>query len=206
MAISSPVVFEDLYVLQCATLSPGYVQTAELEETFSGDEFRRFDQTDGPQHQEQSFIHIDLSQFMEPVVATLGLQNSSQEIAAINTPATLSTNSPPVNTRRVIRQEATQNAVVLNVRERWESERYLLAHLPRLHTGEDTFVSLLQFDENDKWVTLIWNKGPQDSYSATDTPSLHLPSVIYTEQRSLKRKLSTEDILQDNPPANRLTS
>lgn len=185
MAISSPVVFLDLYILQCATLSPGHVDSAELDEAFS-DRAKYGDRTGYPQHQGQSFLQIDLSQFMEPVVATLGLQNSSQEIVAINTPTTLSTNSPPVNTRRVIRQEVTQNAVVLNVKENWESEGYLLAHLPRLHTGEDTFVSLLQFDENDKWLKLIWNKGPQDSYSATDTPSLHLPSIISTEKRKFE--------------------
>jgi hypothetical protein len=58
----------------------------------------------------------------------------------------------------------------------------LLAHLPRLRQGEETSISLLPCDENDKWFRMVWNKSAQDSYSVPDHQTPNLPSIIYRKQ------------------------
>jgi hypothetical protein len=58
----------------------------------------------------------------------------------------------------------------------------LLTHLPRLRQGEETHISLLPCDENDKWFRMVWNKSAQESYSVYDHQTPNLPSIIYRKQ------------------------
>jgi hypothetical protein len=55
-----------------------------------------------------------------------------------------------------------------------------------MKSGEQTFVSLLGFVDNDRWLKLVWNKGPQESYSPGDTPHPYLPSIISRKPESIE--------------------
>jgi hypothetical protein len=61
----------------------------------------------------------------------------------------------------------------------------LLTHLPRLRQGEETHISLLPCEENDKWFRMVWNKSAQDTYSIYDYQTPNLPSIIYRKQGTL---------------------
>jgi hypothetical protein len=55
-----------------------------------------------------------------------------------------------------------------------------------MKSGEQTFVSLVGFMDNDKWVKLVWNKAPQESYSSGDAPNPYLPSIISRKPESIE--------------------
>ncbi|KAF4453686.1 NACHT domain-containing protein [Fusarium austroafricanum] len=81
------------------------------------------------------------------------------------------------------------NAVVFHTKnDTGQSERHILTHLPRLRTDMQTFVSLINPSHNDKWIRMIWNKSPEQTYSLNDTPHPYLPCIIDVERGTDKDK------------------
>jgi hypothetical protein len=78
------------------------------------------------------------------------------------------------------------NAVILQSRTGEEEGSFFLAHLPRMHNNEQKFVSLLKFSENDGWVRLVWNQGPQKSYSCQDPINPYLPCIISRKSETIE--------------------
>ena len=85
-----------------------------------------------------------------------------------------------------IQRAQSTNTVVLQSEARKEDGSFLLTHLPRLHNHEQTFVSLLRFSENDRWIRLVWNKGPQESYSCQDPTNPYLPCIISRKSETIE--------------------
>lgn len=84
-----------------------------------------------------------------------------------------------INHRTTTQKATDEGAVVVGSQ--------LLAHLPRLQQGEETYISLLPSAENDKWVRLVWNKAAQNTYSIYDHQTPHLPSVIRRRQGTIEK-------------------
>ncbi|KUJ08084.1 uncharacterized protein LY89DRAFT_742378 [Mollisia scopiformis] len=135
----------------------------------------------------QSFPAIDLTEVINSVISVLSI-SSLTTLPAASTP-TLSTHSTTFSSKisgLKLWQESSKNAVILEIGEDDSSESCLLSHLPRLTSGEKTFISLLGFMENDRWLKLVWNKGPQESYCLGDTPHPYLPSIISRKPESIE--------------------
>ncbi|ORY15989.1 hypothetical protein BCR34DRAFT_144457 [Clohesyomyces aquaticus] len=68
----------------------------------------------------------------------------------------------------------------------------VLAYLPRLRSGEITHISLLPSTENDEWIRMIWNQGPQETYSIDGPSNPHLPSIIYRRRGAIEDREDLE--------------
>jgi hypothetical protein len=147
---------------------------------------RRVGFSDGPTHNEAKRIEntIDItnffSLFMSRYPATWNETSPSQSLSVF------SENCGAIDGAWSVERSHWTNAVVLHSRARDEDGHFLLAHLPRLRNNEQTFVSLLKFSENDRWVRLVWNQGPQESYSCQDPINPYLPCIISRKSETIE--------------------
>lgn len=119
-------------------------------------------------------VEVDLSRWFsaatEQFIANIDSKSQSISVLAENRGCTSKGWS--------LRRDHPTNAVILENHVPSNKAKLVLAHLPRLHNGEQTFVSLLHFADNDGWMRMVWNKGPQESYSVRDDANPYLPSII----------------------------
>jgi hypothetical protein len=109
----------------------------------------------------------------------LSAQNEALNQAPEKSPLQSTGSTSTLTNHRTTTQRVTHGGAVI-------AGSQLLTHLPRLQQGEETHISLLPCAENDKWVCMVWNKAPQNTYSIYDHQTPHLPSIIYRRQGTIE--------------------